>query len=437
MGDKLLSECVNYFKTNAGFKRILEGMRKKYLSLGTAGGTVVLQKLSREERDALSGFLRKDYSKNSSASIKLSDFQKALGLTRFKGVLVEDVLKEYFKEELIPFSIAEEISQEKRNRFFNAFIDKFRGTPGGLWLNAAISQKDYGYKTIIQRYAADPESIGREIDIVCKSLNSLPVRNNLKLRMPVFAASIAADPHILDESTSCGQLFMYGLAYTMGAEKPQKASERAELLYSAGILIDEVSNWVLCYGINAYLGNGAVHPAWKDFFENGEPLQATLLNLSRLSRMESIDGRVFVVENPSVFSSILDASCARSTADPVSIVCTYGQVSLAGLVMLDMLASSGSEIWYSGDFDPEGVLIAERLKQRFGAALKFWRYSLDDYLASVSDCAIVPSRLKQLDKVVSPELELLVREIRRTGLCGYQETILDRLLGDVLDKNKC
>ena len=433
--DAVFNECVSYFKNNPGFKRVFEGMRKKYLSLGTVGGTLLLQKLNSQEKQAISGFLRKDYLHSTSAALKFSDFQKALDSTKFKGIRMEDVLKGYFKEELISNSKAQAIYEDNRNRFFNALTEHFGSTPGGLWLQAALSQKKYGYKALIQRYDSNRDSLLHEISVACSAINRLPYFRNEKKRIPVFASSIAADPHALDDNTPCGQLFMQALAFHMGCESPKGAFDRAELLYKAGILIDEVSNRVLCCGLIAYNMDGKVHLGWKSFTDLREPLQATLLNLSSLLKVVAPSGLVYVVENPSVFISILDKAKSQDkrACQPLSLVCTYGQINLAGLVLLDFLAASRSEIRYSGDFDPEGIVIAEKLKSRYGDALKLWRYSCDDYQAALSNRTATPSRLKQLGSVKLPQLLQLAQAIKTQRLCGYQEMILERLMKDVFN----
>lgn len=434
----MFNECVSYFINNLGFKRVFEGMRKKYLSLGTVGGTLLLQRLNQQEKQALSGFLQKDYLNNNSATIKLSDFQKALDNTRFKGLRMEDVLRGYFKEELISNSQSQIIYEESRARFFSELAEQFASTLGGGWLEASISRKEYGYKTLVQRFDSDRDSLSYEISVVCRALNNLPYLRNIKMRLPVFASSIASDPHVFDDNTACGKLFMQALAYHMGHVRPGRASDRAGLLYKAGILIDEVSNWVLCNGLIAYSRDGQVHPGWTGFVDSDEPLQATLLNLSSLSKVTAPKGFVYVVENPSVFSSILDKakSLDIQALSPVPLVCTYGQINLAGLVLLDMLAASCGEIRYSGDFDPEGIVIADKLKSRYGNALKLWRYSCDDYHAAMSERTAKPSRIKQLDGVRSPQLLPLVEAIKAQKLCGYQELILGRLMQDVFSERE-
>ena len=113
------------------------------------------------------------------------------------------------------------------------------------------------------------------------------------------------------------------------------------------------------------------------------------------------------------------------------LVCTHGQFKLASLLLLDKLAASGTLIYYSGDFDPEGLSMAERLLLRYPGQAKPWHYTLEDYLLSRSDKVISPQRLKQLDRVSSPELAPLKEKLLQTALAGYQEGILSDLWCDV------
>ena len=46
------------------------------------------------------------------------------------------------------------------------------------------------------------------------------------------------------------------------------------------------------------------------------------------------------------------------------LVCTYGQVKLSGIILLNLLVDSGYKLYYTGDIDPEGIQIADKLKQR-------------------------------------------------------------------------
>ena len=84
---------------------------------------------------------------------------------------------------------------------------------------------------------------------------------------------------------------------------------------------------------------------------------------------------VYVMENPTAFSAILDAS-GNSRLPP--LVCTSGQPSVAALLLLDELAAGGI-LYYSGDFDPEGLQIGVRLYERYSSAFRPWFFDRQAY----------------------------------------------------------
>lgn len=94
-------ECIDYFKRKPGFKRLFQGLKEKYRSLGNLGGVVKLNNLTEDEKEALSGLFRKDYYSKKSATIKVEQIYKALETTKFQGVDLEEVVRGYFKGELI------------------------------------------------------------------------------------------------------------------------------------------------------------------------------------------------------------------------------------------------------------------------------------------------------------------------------------------------
>lgn len=63
------------------------------------------------------------------------------------------------------------------------------------------------------------------------------------------------------------------------------------------------------------------------------------------------------------------------------------------------MVTTGAVLYYSGEFDPEGLLIDDRLKARFGEVLRLWRYSTEDYTKTISECRLSAGRLKQLERL--------------------------------------
>lgn len=424
--EKLIKECAAYFKATAGFKRILEKIKEKYESLGSLGGTAVLSNLKKEEQEALTGLFRKDYYSNKSVSIKVENFIKALDNTKFSGVDFEKVLHAYFGEKLLSKKEQRSIYEAEKEKYFDEIGESFKGSRAERWLNFILEAKENAYKIIAQKYDDNEKELKAALITACTGYNNLSFDVNNTTRLAVFASNITKNPHSFDENTYCGKLLVYAISYELGINYPSNAEELNEALYKAGIIKDEVSNFTLCSGLKAYIGDKE-HEGWKGFYEANEPLQVSLWNISRLSKIISPREKVFVFENPTVFSEVL-----YETSDiKPSLVCTFGNFKLASLILLDKLYESGSLIYYCGDFDPEGIVMAEKLRKRFGNSLVLWRYDKEEYLRIKSEIKLSETRLKKLDNIESAELQDIAQIIRLHKSAAYQEMMIEKYVDDV------
>ena len=155
------------------------------------------------------------------------------------------------------------------------------------------------------------------------------------------------------------------------------------------------------------------------FYETREPLKLTLRTLGCLGEIRGTEGMpVYVVENPAVFSVL-------SQKYPENIfICGNGQVNLAVLVLMDKLAEHHS-FYYAGDFDPEGLLIAQRLKLRYKDRLSLWNYRKDLYEKYHSTVELSSERLKKLENIKAEELQEIKEILKRKKQAAYQETMLE------------
>jgi hypothetical protein len=95
------------------------------------------------------------------------------------------------------------------------------------------------------------------------------------------------------------------------------------------------------------------------------------------------------------------------------------------------LLDSGAEIYYSGDTDPDGIRIADRLWKKYGDRIHVWRMSEEDYVKSLSEEEIGNVSIKKLETVENPVLRKTAKEVRKKKRAGYQENILKDLLEDM------
>jgi len=337
--EKLLQQCSNYFKNNGGYNRVLKKIRDKYKSLGKIGGTIKLENLTQNEKDALTGFLGKNFYKNS-ITIKLERFQNALKDTPYRELSLIEVLNEYFGEEILTKKIEIGIYERDRKNFFNEIIKMFIDTIAYEWLEYTMNSKQNAYRILTQRYDSNKEKLKKDLIIVCKGLNNLPCFEKRNERLALFASKINKDPHTFDERMECGKLLLSGIVYILNEKYPKNAENNAEILYRVGLIKDEMSNFTMFSGLLAYKEN-EIHKGWEGFYNLYEPMQVSLLNLSSIEKVKSPKGKVFVFENPTVFSEVLHRTIDKQPA----LMCTYGQVKLASLILLDMLTENGTQIY--------------------------------------------------------------------------------------------
>ncbi len=122
--------------------------------------------------------------------------------------------------------------------------------------------------------------------------------------------------------------------------------------------------------------------------------------------------------------------CVGIVPDNISSLvhaCTSGQPRYAALKLISLIVQSGIPIYYSGDLDPDGIGIADRLWQRFGNRIQFFGMSPEDYRNSLSKEVFGENGRKKLEHIWHPLLRETAELVRKTGKAGYQENILKEL----------
>jgi uncharacterized protein (TIGR02679 family) len=136
------------------------------------------------------------------------------------------------------------------------------------------------------------------------------------------------------------------------------------------------------------------------------------------------NGYVWVVENSGVCSALLDEVANAS------IACTHGQFKVASWLFFEKLVLSGCMIHYSGDIDPEGLVMAERLKKRYPEQVIIWRMDSASYLTAISEESVA-ERLTQLRNIEAQELQKTAEMVIQHGFAAYQEGLIDLLVADI------
>jgi len=399
-----------YFEAEE-FKRFIELCKEKYISLSGARGTIVLKNANRGEKFKIGALLGKVF-ETDDLKISLKSVDKALMESRF-SISLKELLLILYDNNIMTKAEKAEAEQEGRNGFFYDICDKYSDDAALGWIKYMIKE----HRIFIKRYNEDKSLLMRDIDYVCKALNMMGKPQLL----PVFGAEVSGDPHMFDDNTSCGQMLNYLAMYITQSGYPKNSSERNDLLEKIGLYSDMVSSFVYCKNIRLYDNRGE-HLSYKIFLERNEAFTLNIGNLLDIQKAEAVKNKVYIVENPAVFTIL-----AMSKSD-ASVICTAGQPKNACIRLLNLL--DDTEMYYSGDFDMGGINIADRLLKLY-KNMKPWHYEADDYRAAVSNNKLSDTAIGSLKKVDNGMLKNTVACMIRTGYAGYQENIVRALTDDL------
>ena len=269
-------------------------------------------------------------------------------------------------------------------------------------------------------------------------VRALEILNRLRVEkryqyLPVFAAVLFGDPHRLDPGTRDAhllQLLLQWLEIQRGVEADEMNSipslRRQARYLSAGILLDDVSNYAMLCGVEAIGRDGLVHAGMAGFAADGAPVNVPLSVITGWAQLRCRDNTLWIVENPVVYAVL----CERFGRTR-SLMCMNGQPRLSAWLILRLLRAAGTRVYYAGDFDPEGLCIAEKVQQSLlPGQCVFWHMSEADYCSAQSQKPIEARRMKMLDHLQDSLLKTTAVLIRKQGVAGYQENILQMYLSE-------
>ena len=425
-------ECAAYFRSRKAYERCMKELLKKWKSYGKTAGRITLKQTTEEERRAIGGIVGRAFYEET-IHFSFSEFEKGLQKTRFAPVNMEKMLEAYAGKSLKTNRELQEEDQFRREKFLKTNQFYFREKAGAdslafQWIEELLSSKKYGYSLLMREYGKDAlqaEEIFRHTGRALIKLEEMETSGE-ELPLAVFAAELSDNPHYFDRGTAAGLLLVHAICFREKRGLPENTHEWRELLEDVGIVPDNISSQVHVCGLRLKKGE-SWHPAYEAFYENGEPCVVTMENLKDITEAKAIDNQVYVVENEMVFSYLTSSEKKKAC----TILCTSGQLRSAAVKLLDFLVKSGASVYYSGDTDPDGLGIADRLWQKFQASVPIWRMGPEDYEKSLSGEAVGRFGLAKLEHLKHPVLRETAEYIRREKKAGYQENLLEELAKDI------
>ncbi|MFF2755596.1 TIGR02679 domain-containing protein [Psychrobacillus sp. NPDC058041] len=425
MNEKIKKEAMDYFG-NKSFLRLFFLIKGKIESREKVSGTVKMTPTF-EERSMIRNWLGGNMD-SQIITISLSKFEKRLKESKFEDISLWELVELITGSSIILKKERMVKEETQKNTYFDSLLDTYKH-PHAQVLIKKIQQKEKGSAGFISTYnARDYETI----ELILKAISELPDEGKFE-RLPVFAERITGDPHYFDTHKK-----IYQALEVLFSEKEQRtyrsklnSEEEVNLLSLVGLAKDDLHSFVTCYGLRAFRdGKELQQWHWANKERNAQNIP--LRSLQSIDQVKPEKGnKVFVLENSGVYSSVLD-----ELKEVYPVVCTHGNFKLSGLLMLDKLVQDGAELYYSGDLDVTGVLMANSLKNRYGNMMHFWRMGREEYLRCVSQVYLPATSMERLNSVVESELKEVIGEMQKQKKAGYQEPLIELYLSDIKSSNQ-
>jgi uncharacterized protein (TIGR02679 family) len=429
-----IKSCLDYFRSYSVFDSMLRGFREKYDSYGNFSGKVILKALSEEDIDVLEGFFSKSFHGQKSVTISAENFKRALKNSCFDLVEPKELLENYFREKMTGKKERRQNEEGKLKNIFEKYSEIYENTPAFDFVNELLSldKSKEGLKYILKVYRdseRDWNEVERVVKLSAEIINNFPYRQEKLEYLAVFAAFLTGNPHAFDDGTCDSQLLKLLINRDIGIRGIEISSVnifpamKKQLIYmKVGILRDDTSNYAMLSGVLACKKDGTLHKGMEGFLAEGDMVHVPLNVISGWEKISCPNDEIFIVENPSIYAML----CAKYRGGK-ACMCMNGQPRLSSVLVLDLLAKTDTRIYYAGDFDPEGLLIAQKIKQYYKGKFSYWHMSEEAYEMSNPTEIISEKRLKILDKISDEDLKPTAESLRKRGRAGYQEQLFLRL----------
>ena len=390
-----MKEYTKYFKDKKGYDRFITKIYEKYQSISRFSGTIKLNCLNDDEAYALSRLFGENYNSGDDIKISIKQFLKIMDKSKFKDFDIATFVTEYLNVSLLTNKELKSNLIIAEDNFYQELIKD------NLILKKIINKDNL---LIHQRYVKNKQKLKNDLINIINLLNHLPKE---KTMISLYAATYTKDPHYLDLDSKASNLFISCLSILDNIDFPNTREDKIKLLYKHNIEMDNLSNYVLTYNLLS-------SRKWI----NDLSKETLILNIQNILNTNSFDSKlkkVFIFENPSILTKIL-----YSDID-ISVIISGGFPNNAVYLLIDKLIENGNKIYYNGDFDPEGLIIANKLKNKYQDRLELFCYDEIDYDNCKSNKIISNERLNKMKKINDSKLIIIKNQLLKNKLAAFQE----------------
>ena len=422
--------CVNFFKKNKEYKKLFDCFRKKILTNNSIEGTISIKTPTEEERKAFQAILSSKNFKGKNINFTVEEFKKGLEKTKFeiKDIDLKELTNQYFGEVLLSKEEQKRLLNEEIELFFSKLVSK---------LKESNLQEEYitKYIEIVKNNYFDKGKLKEQEEELqklyyCGMAIYDRTTADTSIKIAFLGEKITKDPHYFDKGIKGSLLVkLLKLFNNIEVDEDLTETEKAqEIFYQSKIEVNTISNYATAYGIRLFTKSGEIK-AYSEFIKNNLLYNIPLEHLKDVIKVQAKSKNIFIVENEMVFVRLYEYF--RGKKD-VALICTSGQLRLASLVLIDLLLKEDYQIYYSGDIDPEGIGILNRVIQKSGNKVIPWRVDLETYLKyEKNENPISETSLKKLTSIKDTRFQELILAIEDIKKACYQESFIKELINDI------
>ncbi len=422
MGRKVSRKsAINYYKNSSAYRKMCKVLMMKYKRYGRLTGRISLKDYTDKQKVKIADFVGESVadlgSKNdvSVAKIKSAHLDTKYG----------DYDLAYLASEVtgISLSVDSDGSKPSKEAIKETIRDEIRQLLSAVRPDVLdeIMDKIYYENKYKEISLGDIYFLGNAIEKINQREGQFDgVNFDNYIYLAVFAAEITSNPYEFDEGTVLGDWLFRILALTYG-DKPAGMSYmeyRDRVFEHYGILLDDIFHFL---SVNHMLArsNGEVNSVWSASCRNQVSWKAPLKHILKMDLIyPELGDALILVENASVFY-ILSAMF-----NSLPIVCFHGKLRKSIWTFMDKL-SKDAKVYYAGDFDPEGLKMADDLKQAYGDMIDLSLMRMKYYEGSKPRTKIKPANLDILDKIRDEKLKEVAEAIKDTKLVGHQYNLIE------------
>ncbi|UYZ14101.1 TIGR02679 domain-containing protein [Brevibacillus sp. WF146] len=469
MDEQRMNEIKAFF-SEPGLGRFIDAVRATYRARGLSGFIRVKQ-LTSEECDVLGGLLGE--LQKPGEDLKFS-IRKLENILHQSGFTIQELFACLDGKEVLTRAEREQQAERNWNHFIDESLKAMRCVQLPVriveWVERLRIGAAQGSRILRRLHVQNPVDARQQFVYCLDALSRVWERKQKKLvqddgevsgiliRLPVLAAKVARDAHAFDFKNPAGRLLWHGLREIFSEVSDDKSNDSLDSMDAdnewessgiidmdgihvadpvrsleirktyrfAGIADDDISSQVILFA--------------PQLTEKNEELVLTLRQVERLSAIPKFSG-LYVVENPSVFATLLDGTqyekfSIRLSYDVAPIlICLNGQASAATIRFLDCCLEASNQndvrLHYSGDFDVKGLTIAQGLARRYGKHFVPWRMNVSDYERFAHyGLTLSDQEKEQLQKMTVDWDDSLCTRMSLLGSKVYQEVFVEELLHD-------